>query len=111
MSSENDVYDRLIIRGDVWAKQSRTANKNGTYPYFKVSSKITSQEIEKSLHSNEKTIGVYTVKPTDNTVINPTIDIDNHDGKTDILTDVKTVYNALKTAGMSPYTQVSKICF
>lgn len=107
MSSEHDVYDRLIIRGDVWAKQSRTPNKNGTYPYFKVSSKITSQEIEKSLHSNENTIGVYTVKPTDNTVINPTIDIDNHEGITDVLNDVKIVYTALKAAGMYPYIEAS----
>src|SRR5659263_460359 len=107
MPSEHDVYNRLIIRRDVWARQSRQPTEKGRYNYFKVPEPITTKLIDDSLLTKNKTIGVYTVMPGLNTVVNPTIDIDNHDGAADIISDVKTVIQALKGAGMYSYLEAS----
>lgn len=107
MSNENDVYNRLLVRSDVWSRQKTSPDERGKYGYNAQKYPLTRQIIDDSILGNNITIGAYTVKPIDNTVINPTIDIDNHDGNIDIIHDVKIVYNALKNAGMFPYIEAS----
>jgi len=107
MSSEKDVYDRLSVRNDVWAKQSITPDEKGRYGYFTQKSELTREVIDRSLLTKTCTIGLYTVNPKDNMCVNPTIDIDNHSGNLDIIPDVVKIYTALKDAGMYPYIEAS----
>jgi P4 family phage/plasmid primase-like protien len=107
MSSEIDVYNRIIIRWDTWAKQDLIADDKGRFLYKYKKFPLSRKIIDESILNNQYTVGVMTVLPVKNTVINPTIDIDNHDGNTDIINDVKIVYNALKAGGMEPYIEAS----
>lgn len=107
MGSEFDVYRRLIARWDVWSKQDTTPGKNGKFGYTTKKYPLTRKIVEDSLLGNKTTIGVYTVKPVDDTVVNSTVDMDNHDGKSDIINDVKIGFAALKGAGMFPYIESS----
>jgi len=107
MSNEYDVYQRLLVRSDVWSRQNTSPDDRGKYGYNAQKYPLTRQIIDDSILSNHITIGAYTVKPIDNTVVNPTIDIDNHDGNTDVIQEVKIVYNSLIKAGMYPYIEAS----
>lgn len=107
MANEHKVYDRLIVRWDTWSKQAQRPNEKGGFQYFRVKKPLTRKDIDESLLGVTKTIGVYTVNPVDNIVVNPTIDVDNHDGKTIVIDDVKKIYHALKVAGMYPYVEAS----
>lgn len=107
MSNEHNVYDRLIVRWDTWSKQAQRPNDKGGFQYFRVKRPLTRKDIDESLLGVTKTIGVYTVKPGDNIVVNPTVDVDNHDGKTIVIDDVKKIYHALKVTGMYPYVEAS----
>jgi hypothetical protein len=68
---------------------------------------LTEEDVDVSLIGNGRTIGVFSVKPGENIVVNPSVDINNHDGETDIIDDVKNVYDAMKRAGMFPYIEAS----
>jgi len=106
MSNEIDVYNRLVIRDDVYAQQTTKTDDRGKYTYHKVDAKLTAKDYITSLETKNKTIGVYTLDKSNN-VINPTIDIDNHDGKTNVIDEVKIIFNALNAAGMYPYIEAS----
>jgi hypothetical protein len=104
---ELDVYRRIIPRWDVWSKQDTEPNEKGRFGYRAQKRELTGDDVIRSLVSTGHTIGVYTVKPIDNTVVNPTIDIDNHDGKSVVDADVKIIYTALRAGGMFPYIEAS----
>lgn len=84
MSSEIDVYNRLVARWDVWAQQATKPDDKGRYSYFTKKVKLTQKDIDDSILSNKKTIGAYIVNPEGNTSTNPQIDVDNHDEKTNM---------------------------
>lgn len=97
----------MIDRWDAWSKQNTTPDEKGRYGYTTQKYPLSHKIIDDSLLGIMTTIGGYTVKPGENTVVNPTIDIDNHDGKIDIINEVIIVYNALQSAGMFPYIEAS----
>ncbi|GEM_PF-3573388 len=100
------VYDRLISRKDVWAQQARKPDESGKFGYFKKDS-LTPELILRSVETTAVTIGAYCINNKDNTVRNPQIDIDNHDGNTDVRTDAKKIYDELVKAGAHPYIEAS----
>ena len=100
--SEFDVYQRLSVRNDAWAKQATAPDEKGRFGYFTQKSELIKEIIARSLSTELVTVGFYTVKPVDNMVVNPTIDVDNHSGGIDIIPDVIKIYTALKAAGMNP---------
>lgn len=105
--TEIDVYKRLINRRDAWSKQKLRPDEKGRFGYTTQNSELTDDLLRESLLENNVTIGTYTVTPLTNLVVNPTIDIDNHDGNIEINCDVNIIYKALKDAGMFPYIEAS----
>lgn len=104
---EVEVYKRLLARTDAWAKQAKNPDARGRFPYFKQVSPVTQELIEQSLATDDVTIGAYCINNRDNTVRNPQIDIDNHDGKTDVKKDAMAIYDRLVKIGAHPYIEAS----
>ncbi|MDO8725119.1 MAG: hypothetical protein Q7J35_03510 [Candidatus Methanoperedens sp.] len=107
MSTEHEVYNRIMSRQDVWAQQATKPDDKGRYGYFTKKVKLTRKDIDDSMLGNKKTIGAYIVNPDGNTCTNPQIDIDNHDGKTNVREIVLKVFNELKRIGLHPYIEAS----
>lgn len=108
MSNEIEVYKRLISRWDVYAQQSTRPDNKGRYGYFTKKGALTQKDIEQSITSTTKTIGTYVVNPLNNTVVNPLIDLDNHDNTNLSITEntIK-IYNELIKLGYFPYIEGS----
>lgn len=102
-----DVYERLISRRDVWAQQSIKPDEKGRYGYYAKKQPLTQKDIDESLLSNKKTIGIYIVNPDGNTCTNPLIDIDNHDGGGNVKEDVVKLFNELRRIQLHPYIEAS----
>lgn len=107
MTRELDVYNRIIARWDAWAKQTLTPDEKGRYGYISQKKKLTIKDIDNSLISNKITIGAYTVSPVTNTVVFPVIDVDNHDGKTDVIKDTLIIYKKLQEKRLYPFIEAS----
>ncbi|HWQ96459.1 MAG TPA: hypothetical protein VN368_03695, partial [Candidatus Methylomirabilis sp.] len=102
-----EIYNRIISRRDVWAQQNTTPNDKGKHKYLKTQTALTDDLLKISILNQSTTIGVYTINPNNNTVTNPQIDIDNHDGTVEIATVAKKIYDWLKANGMYPYIEGS----
>jgi len=107
MNNELDIYNRIIARWDAWAQQMKTPDEKGRYGYTAQKRKLTIKDIDNSLTSNKITIGAYTVTPVSNTVVFPVIDVDNHDGKTDVIKDTLIIYTELQKKGVYPFIEAS----
>jgi len=107
MSNEYNVYKRIISRWDVWAQQGTKSDDKGRYGYFTKKTPLTENDIYDSILGEKKTIGAYIVNPLNNTCTNPQIDVDNHNGDTQVRDDVVKIFNELKRIGLNPYIEAS----
>lgn len=107
MNWEFEVYKRLVTRWDAYAQQDIEPNEKGSYGYRAKKQPLTEDIINKSLVTEQVTIGAYTIKPVENTVTNPQIDIDNHDGKTNVPEIVRNIFKELQKRGLYPYIEAS----
>jgi|GEM_PF-3786496 len=101
------LYQRLISRSDAWARQSAKPNKKGKFEFHKHELPLDNDILQRSIISNAITVGPYVINPTDSTVRNPLIDVDNHKGDTNVAAIVKKIYDCLKAKGMHPYIEGS----
>lgn len=109
MSTEYDVYQRLVARWDAWSQQMKTPkdDESGKYDYFTKKYPLTRKIIDGSILGREVTIGAFTINPKDNTVRNPQVDFDNHDEKNNVIEEVVKLYKELKRVGYYPYIEAS----
>ncbi|NJD54554.1 MAG: hypothetical protein FIB07_17045 [Candidatus Methanoperedens sp.] len=105
--SEIDVYQRIISRWDIWSKQDTKPNEKGKYGYEKRISPLTEELLRKSIAEDTCTIGTYCINPRDQTVKNPTIDIDAHYGENHVREKARAVYQTLVECGAHPYIEAT----
>jgi len=108
MLPEHKLYDRIISRWDVYAQQATKPDVKGRYGYYSKKQPLTQKDIENSILTRNKTIGTYVVNHINNTVVNPLIDIDNHNNSNiSIKDDTIKIYNELIRIGYYPYIECS----
>jgi len=107
MSSEVDVYNRLISERKTYYKQDITPNDKGKHGYKHIKQPITRELLETSLLSQSLTIGACTIESGNNLVRSPSFDIDNHDGTANIIPDIKELYDASIKTGYHPVIEAS----
>jgi hypothetical protein len=107
MTSEIDVYERLIARRDCYWVQDTKPDEKGSFGYKHRKLPLTRKEIDQSIVSKSLTFGTATTENGSNLCKCPILDIDNHDKTKNIIPIIETLCAAAQKAGLHPVIEAS----
>jgi len=107
MSTEFNVYERIIVQWTSYYVQDTQPNAKGSFGYRHVKQPLTAKELDTSLHTNSLTIGVCTTESGSNLVRCPGFDVDNHEGTLNIIPDIKKIIDECVKRGYHPFIESS----